>query len=68
MKVLVRGEEMYCFTLSLNSSLEVVGGQRNAVAALTPEKEPSLYCTGGYKSKYRGYILSGPGSLQPYRI
>jgi hypothetical protein len=68
MKVRVRGGEMYCSTLSLNSSLDVVGCQRNAVAALTPEKDRSLYCTGGYKSKYRGYILTGPGSRQPYRI
>jgi hypothetical protein len=68
MKVRVREGEMYCSTLSLNSSLDVMGGQRNAAAALTSEKDPSLYCTGGYKSKDRGYILTGPGSRQPYRI
>jgi hypothetical protein len=51
MKVRVRGGERYFSTLSLNSSLDVVGGQRNALAALTPEQYLSLYCTGGYKSK-----------------
>jgi len=51
MKVPVRGGEMFCSTLSLNSSLDVVGGQHNALAALTLEKDPSFYCTGGYKTR-----------------
>jgi len=59
---------MYCSTLSLNSSVDVVGGQHNALAALTLENDPSFYCTAGYKTRYRGYILSCPGSRQPYRI
>jgi len=68
MKLRVRGGEMYYSTLSLNCSLDVVGGRRNALAALSLEKDPSLYCPGGYKSKYRVYILFCPGSRQPYRI
>jgi len=68
MKARVRRGEMYCSTLSLYSSLDVVGGQRNTLAAVTLEKDPNFYCTGGYKSKYREYILSCPGSRQPYGI
>jgi len=70
MKVRVRGEEMHCSTLSLNSSLDVVCGQRNTLVTLTLEKDPSFYCTGGYKSKYRGYLylVLDPGSLIEYEF
>jgi hypothetical protein len=41
-------EQSYSSTLSLNSALDSVGGQRHAPAALSPGKKPDIHCTGGW--------------------
>jgi hypothetical protein len=38
---------MHSFTHSLTSIIDGVGGQRNALAALSPAKRPGTHCTGG---------------------
>jgi hypothetical protein len=40
----------YSPTLSLNSAVDVVSGQRHAPAALTPGKRPDNLCTEGWVS------------------
>jgi hypothetical protein len=41
-------EKMYSFTVSLTSTLDVVGGQRHAPAPLPPENRPCTQRTGGW--------------------
>ena len=42
------GRRVCSSTLSLNSALDGVGGQRHAPAALPPGKKPGIHCTGGW--------------------
>ena len=41
------GKQRYSSTLSLNSALDGVGGQRHAPTALTPGKRPGTHLIGG---------------------
>jgi len=66
----------YSSTLSLNSALYGVGGERNAPSALTPGKILCAYCIGGWvgpRAGLDGYGISRPhlywihGTCSPWR-
>ena len=54
------GEQMYSSTLSLNSALDGVGGQRHAPAAL-----PGTHCIGSWMGP--GNVMDGCGKSHPHR-
>ena len=61
-----QGPEMeyrYNSTLSLNSALDGVGGQRHAPAALYPRERPGTHCIGGWVGPRAG--LDGCGKSRP---
>jgi len=56
---------MYSSTLSLTSTLDGVGSQRHAAAALPPGKRPGNHCIGGRVGPRAG--LDGCGKSPPER-
>ena len=54
---------MYNSILSLISTLDGVGGQRHAPAALRPGKRPRTHCAGGWMGRKAG--LEGCGNSRP---
>jgi len=55
---------MYRSTLSLTSTQDVGGGQRDAPSSLRPGKRPGVHCTGGWVSPRVGLDVGGK-SLPP---
>ena len=60
-----REEKSYGTTLPLTSELDGVGGQHEAVAALSPENSPGTHCTGGWVGPRAG--LDRCGKSRPHR-
>ena len=69
--------QRYSTTLSLTSSVEGVGGQRQASTVLTPEERRFSHCAGGWVSRWVGvqgcgksllHRVSIPGPFSPQRV